>query len=155
MNPIKTASFSRLSIRQRLPLLICSLLLTVILFFGIISYLGVRKAALKAGQERLRTLSHQLSGMLSASAHNVIVSAYTQANQPAVKTFLKSAGKDSTAEINTLFKELLKDSTYVQVQLLNSERKIMLSSSKAELGQDLPFNEIMFPISAKPDSGKL
>ncbi|HWI93107.1 MAG TPA: PAS domain S-box protein [Flavisolibacter sp.] len=155
MNPIKAASFSRLSIRQRLPLLICSLLLTVILSFGIISYLGVRKAALKVGQERLRTLSHQLSGMLSTSAHNVIALAYTQANKPAVKTFLKSAGKDSAAEINTLFKELLKDSTYVQVQLLNSERKIMLSSSKAELPQDLPFNEIMFPISSKPDSGKL
>jgi uncharacterized protein (DUF3084 family) len=148
---MKRILFPWLSIRHRLPLLICSLLLSVILVFGVISYLGVRKAALKAGQHRLRTLSLQLSSMLSASAHSVIASTDAQANKPAVITFLQSSGKDSVAEINNVFKELNKDSTCVAIQLLNSEQKTMLKSSKPELKQELPVSDIMLNVSNKLD----
>ena len=152
---MKRILFSRLSIRQRLPLLICSLLLTVILVFGVTSYLGVRNAAFKVGQGRLHSLSQQLSSMLSTSAHNVIAATYTQANNAAVKAYLQSGGKDSVDEINKLFKDLLKDSTCVEVRLLNTEQKTILNSSKPELTQNLPMDEIMSAIANKRDSGQL
>ena len=154
MHLMKRLLFPPLSIRQRLPLLICSLLLTVILVFGVLSYFGVRQAALKAGQDRLYNHSQQLSHMLSTSAHNLITSTYAQANKPAVKTYLQSGGKDSIAEINTVFNEILKDSSYVQVQLLSAEQKLMLNSVKPEIRQS-PINELLPTISDKLDSGEV
>jgi hypothetical protein len=49
---MKRNLFSALTIRQRLPLLICSLLLVSLLIFGAISYIGVRETVLKTGKER-------------------------------------------------------------------------------------------------------
>ena len=42
-------SFRNLSLRQQLPLLICLLLLTLILLFGAISYIGISRATLGIG----------------------------------------------------------------------------------------------------------
>src|SRR5438045_3292357 len=98
--------FSRLSIRQRLPLLICVLLLSVILVFGLISYIGVKKAALKTGQDRVQALSDQLSTMLSANARNFISTTHAIADKPAIKKYLLSNGKDSAEEVLKLLQEL-------------------------------------------------
>src|SRR5437868_286760 len=109
--------FLRLSIRQRLPLLICTLLLCIVVIFGVIAYLGVRKAALKIGEDRLQTLTQQLSTMLSGNAHTLIASSFTIANKPSVKSFVSSNGKDSVIETKKLMQELQKDSSYVQVEI--------------------------------------
>lgn len=146
--------FSRLTIRQRLSLLICSLLLSVILVFGVISYLGVRKASLKVGRERLYTLSQQLSNMLSENTYNLIAATYDAANRQSVKTYLLSNGKDSTEEVNTLFKDLLKDSAHIQVQLLNAEQRILLNSAKQEIASLLSFHSVFANIK-RPDSGRV
>lgn len=152
---MKRIFFPLLSIRHRLPLLICSLLLTVLLVFGIISYLGVRKAAVKVGEDRLQALTHQLSRMLFNSMNNLITANYAQANMPVVKTYLESGGKNSVEEISKFFKELLKDSNYVQVQLLNGEKKSLLNSIKPEITGSLPLNELFTTASDKPDTGKI
>ena len=61
-------SFRSLSIQQRLPLLICVLLCSVILTFSFASYYGVKKATLEMGKKRLRTLTDQLGTMFTESS---------------------------------------------------------------------------------------
>jgi len=64
----KRFSFRGLSIQQRLPLLICILLCSVILTFSFASYYGVKKATLEMGKKRVRSLADQLGTMLSESS---------------------------------------------------------------------------------------
>ncbi len=65
-NRKKYIPFSGLSIQQRLPLLICVLLLSVVLAFGWLSEIGVRKAAMEMGKERLGELTRQLGSLFGA-----------------------------------------------------------------------------------------
>src|ERR1700750_1024257 len=91
--------FSRNSIRQRLTFSVCLQLLTVMLIFGGISYLGARKIDLKLGEDRLKTLSGQLSTMVAGTTHTSLAATYSTANQPAIKKYLLSRGKDSAREV--------------------------------------------------------
>jgi hypothetical protein len=90
------------------------------LIFGGISYIGARKIALKLGEDRLRTLSNQLSTMVAGSTHNFLSSTYSIANQPAVKRYLLTNGKDSIEQTARLLEKLASDSLFVQVELKNS-----------------------------------
>src|SRR6266446_2028147 len=76
----KRISFRGLSIQQRLPLLICVLLCSIILTFGFASYYGVKKATLEMGKKRLRTLTDQLGAMFteSSKALNTLTLAITR-----------------------------------------------------------------------------
>jgi PAS domain S-box-containing protein len=149
---MKKNQFSELSIRKRLPLLICTLLLGVILIFGVISYLGVRKASLKVGQERLQTLSQQLATMLGASTQNLIASTHSASQRPAVKSFLASGGKDSAGAAETALEQLQKDSSYVKAELINLKGITVLSSSKMNKVTPLPTDWVVGVNPAK-DSG--
>lgn len=151
---MKRNLLKRLTIRQRLPLLICLLLLTVTLSFGVVSYLGVRKASLKVGEDRLQTLSLQLSSMLNTSTHNLISAANAQANRASVKAYLNSNGKDSGLQVHQLFGELQKDSTWAEVRLLNKEQKILLSFSTNKTAIDFPLTDLPDE-NEKPDTGML
>src|SRR5688500_12028222 len=106
-------SFRHLSIRQRLPLLMCVLLLSIILVFGCISYLGVRKASLKIGEDRLHALTEQLSTTLATSAQNLVLSNFIGSNKSAIKKYLLSRGKDSSTKALKILQGLQKDSTYL------------------------------------------
>ena len=123
--------FPRLSIRQRLPLLICALLLTIIFVFGFTSQIGVKKAALRIGNERLQSLSDQLSTIFGGTAHIAISSTYATANKPAIKKYLLSNGKDSAAQTLKLLEALRTDSLYEQVELRNSDKVEILNSIKS------------------------
>src|SRR5260221_7695050 len=152
-------NFSQLSIQQRLPLLICVLLLSVIIIFGGVSYLGVRKAALKSGRERLWTLTEQLGSMLSANARGIIATTYANASQPAIKKYLQTGGKDSATEALIAIEKVMSDSPYVLVQLLDKNRNTILASSKNRMPVNINIDSI-FPasMSAGTDSvavGKL
>jgi hypothetical protein len=59
-------TFHGLSLQQRLPLLICILLCSMILTFSFASYYGVKSAALDMGKNRLRTLTDQLATMFTS-----------------------------------------------------------------------------------------
>ncbi|HVW15580.1 MAG TPA: hypothetical protein VHB54_17235 [Mucilaginibacter sp.] len=69
MNPKRIKPIlSRLSIQQRLPLLICFLLLFTIIIYGFLNYYSLKKATLMIGRERVNTLTEQISSMLGQSA---------------------------------------------------------------------------------------
>lgn len=80
-------SIGNLSIRQQLPLLICLLLLVLILLFGTISYLGVRRASLAIGEQRLRTLTEELSSMFQQSGVGLRASTQALARQQEIVHF--------------------------------------------------------------------
>ena len=83
-----------LSIEQRLPLLLCILLLCGILVFSCASYLGVRKAALEVSRERLYTLIKQLSLIFQQSTNNMATATQTTANNVTVKNTCDTVGKN-------------------------------------------------------------
>ena len=87
--------FPSLSIEQRLSLLLCMLILCGILVFSCVSYLGVRKAAVEAGRERLYTLTKQLSLIFQQSTNNMATATQTTPNNVPVKKYLRSGGKES------------------------------------------------------------
>ncbi|HLG39734.1 MAG TPA: HAMP domain-containing protein [Chitinophagaceae bacterium] len=123
-------SLRSLSIQQRLPLLICVLLLIVIVAFTWISYLTVKKSALNTGEERLKTLAGQLSSMLTQSAQTIAASVRSAVNNDAIRQFLESGGNESRSEALQTLQKLRTDSTYVAVELLDSSQNQILISSK-------------------------
>ena len=148
--------FPRLSIRQRLPLLICALLLTIIFVFGFTSQIGVKKAALRIGNERLQSLSDQLSTIFGGTAHIAISSTYATANKPAIKKYLLSNGKDSAAQTLKLLEALRTDSLYEQVELRNSDQVEILNSIKSGVHITVNIDPLLSMTSrAKPDSGRV
>src|ERR1051325_8695342 len=78
-----------LSIQQRLPLLICGLLLSMIVIFCWISYQGVKRTAIKSGKDRLQALTTQLSSMFAQTMQTTAAITRTTVNQPFVKNYLK------------------------------------------------------------------
>lgn len=153
---MKRYTFLRVSIRKRLPLLIGTLLLTGTMLFGWISYVGVKKAALKVGQDRLLALTEQLSSLFPNSTRTYITSTLSVAGQEAVKKYLYSNGKDSAAEVLKALQKLRQDTSFVQVELLNADRMNILNSAKEGINIKIPTDSILPHISPlMPDSGKI
>ena len=111
----------RQSIQRKLPFLIFILLLVMMLAFGWLSYIGISKTAEKAAKERLLILSQQLAGMYTQSAATVINATRTSAANPAVKSFLLSAGRDSAEAVDQLLRKLKPDTTWINIQLLDAK----------------------------------
>src|SRR5688572_17893862 len=128
---MKRNQLSALSIRLRLPLLICSLLLFVMLVFGYISYLGIRNASMKIGEERLQTLTEQLSTMFAASTGAQHSPIHQASRNPAVRQFLRTGGKDSVASARLVLERLQRDSTYVNAELIYNYRVLLRTNNSS------------------------
>ena len=153
---MKNYLFLKISIRKRLPLLMCGLLLVSTVTFGWMSYVGVKNAALKVGQERLVALIEQLSSLFPTSTRLFITSTSKVAGELAVKKFLLSNGRDSAAEVSKALLKLRGDTTFIQVDLLNAQRQTVLSSKNEGIDIKVPIDSILSPTSPlMPDSGKV
>lgn len=154
---MKPYLFSPLSIRQRITVLTCALLLSVIVVFGLISSIGVRKAALKVGHERLQTLTEQLGTMLSGNTKTLVSTTYAAFNKPVIKAYLLSDGQDSSAEAIKYLNELRKDTTNVLVELKNSrlENVYRYALDGINITANLDSNLINLNKHSKPDSGRV
>src|SRR5580704_1701153 len=95
-------SLRNLSIRQQLQLLICLLLLVLILLFGAISYMGIRSATMAIGQQRLRTLTEQLSGLFQASANSLATATQSFANKDEIASFFGADPSHPSSNPSTL-----------------------------------------------------
>jgi signal transduction histidine kinase len=143
-NPIRLKG---LTIQQRLPLLICVLLLSMIVIFCWISYQGVKIAAVKSGKERLLSLTTQLSSMFAQSIQVNAAATRTAVNQNAVRYYLKGDNtyRDSVAAI---FERIRQDTATAWVVLLNPEMETIFSSSKDSIraaGLDVSLNSRISP----------
>ncbi len=125
-------SFRRLSIRQQLPLLICLLLLTVILLFGSISYIGIRRAAEGIGQERLRTLTEELSSMFRQQARTMSTATQAAANKEEIVNYLQQDPQHppSPAPALAAMHQLLTDSQNVRIELRDTQGRLLLYTGR-------------------------
>ena len=124
---MKRYKFRHMRIGMRLPLLICGILLSVILIFGIISYVGVREAELRSGKERLSELSNQLGSMFSSNVQSIISETFKKANTPRIISLLNSGKADSSG-----LKELT-DSNFVYLSVINLQRKTIYHQGEENL----------------------
>lgn len=134
---------------------ICLQLLVVILIFGGISYIGARKIALKLGEDRLKTLSKQLSSMIAGNAHNFLSATYSNANQPAIKKYLLSNGKDSVEQTAKLLEKLTIDTLFVQVELKNSKGITLINSAGHHPHLNINIDSLVTSLAGKDDSGRV
>jgi signal transduction histidine kinase len=140
-----------LSIRQQLLLLICLLLLTCILLFGAISYIGIRRATLGVGKERLKSLTGQLSSMFQQSARTMAAATQATANREEIIRYLKSnpPGQTGAAQMPlAAMQKLLADSQTARVELRDPQGNILLYT-----GRDLNGRRTQPGASIEPGSG--
>jgi len=126
-------SFRIISIRQQLPLLISLLLLVMILLFGTISYLGIRRASMAIGQQRLQSLTEQLSGMFQQSAHNLINRTGLLANSKEIVDYLETKPANRKYPNNTInaFQNLLADTLTAWVELRDTQGRQLLRQGRS------------------------
>src|SRR5258708_11523243 len=133
--------FPALSIRQQLPLLICLLLVVLIILFGSISYLGVRRASIAVGEQRIRTLTEELSSMFQQNGHTLAVGTQALAAQDdIVDYFAGDAGNSSSGRAREALKKMLSDSQTVRADLRDLQGKVLLAAGRgtaAEYSQGL------------------
>ncbi len=152
---INRFSFNRLSIQQRLPLLICALLLTTITIYGLANYYSLKKAVLAIGSERLSSITDQLSSMLGQSTQILINSGNAAAAQSTVIACVKSNGKEFRKETLDALDKLHRDSTWISVTLINTDIVPVLrfDNSKGEIKINL--KDIIKYNHVAPNSGKV
>ncbi|MDP4261015.1 MAG: sensor histidine kinase [Bacteroidota bacterium] len=149
---IRRSLFRGLSIQQRLPLLICVLLLSIMITFSWISYIGVKKAALNTGKERLRTLTDQLSSMFSQSYQTIMVATHVAAGQESIKKSLEGGGPEFQTDAMQVLQKLRLDSTWVLTELLNANRQPVLHSAKDSIQFSARFDSL-WPTLTLNDQG--
>lgn len=144
-------SFRGLSIQQRLPLLICVLLLGVITTFGVISYLKVRQSSLHAGSKKLQSVQ-QFADFVTQSSQGQINQARNVASKPAIAEYLQK--KDTLSRMAaTGVVQQFTDSATVLTEILDNDLQVVLRNSKASTDQRVNYNGLA-GTRAKPDTGK-
>ena len=135
-------SLSNLSFKYRLPLLIGTLLALIIVACSWASYRAVRASAFDVGRERLQNLTQQLSGLLQQSANNVSTKTATAANEPTIRTFVKSPATASRTEVQKLLQQFVapQDANSIRVELWSTDRLLLVSpeSEATPLGDLTP-----------------
>jgi signal transduction histidine kinase len=140
-------SLRNLSIRQQLQLLICLLLLVLILLFGAISYMGIRSATMAIGQQRLRTLTEQLSGLFQVSANTLATATQSFANKDEITGFFGADPRHPSSNPSTLgaaqgaLQRLLADSQTIRAELRDPNGTVLLAAGKDLAGQAGPTGE--------------
>jgi len=143
----------RQSIQRKLPFLIFILLLVMMLAFGWLSYIGIRKTSEAAAKERLLILSQQLSSMYTQSAASVMNATRTAASSPAVKSFLLSAGRDSAEAVDMLLRKLKPDTTWINIQLLNANRQPVAAVDTDNVDDSVKLSSIIPGYPTAADTG--
>jgi signal transduction histidine kinase/Tfp pilus assembly protein FimT len=144
-----------MSIQQRLPLLICALLLAAISIYGFANYYSLKKAVLEIGRQRLSSITDQISSMLGQSAGAVVKTGNSTAAQNAVIQCLKSDGKQFRKETLDALDKLHRDSTWISTELLNASLVPVLRSDNSKGEVKVNLKEIIKYNHVGPNSGKI
>jgi len=125
-------SFSNSSLKYRLPILIGTLLATVIIACTWASYRAVKASALDVGRERLQNVTQQLSTLLQQSAANILTKTASVANEPAMRAFVKSP--ETSADVQRLLQQFTapQDVNSIRVELWNAQGKLLLVSPETD-----------------------
>jgi signal transduction histidine kinase len=135
-------SISNIPFKYRLPLLIGTLLALIIVACGWASYRAVEASALAAGRERLQNLTQQLAALLQQSANNVSTKTATVANEPVIRSFVKSPTTASRTEVQKVLQQFVapQDANSIRVELWTTDRLLLVSpeSEATPLGDLTP-----------------
>jgi signal transduction histidine kinase len=151
---MRKSALRGLSIQQRVPLLICILLICAMVTFSWISYIGVKKASMKSGYDRLNTLTDQLSTMLSQSMQNNITTTRTAASTPEIKQCLLTLEPHTCTDALVQLDKIRHDTTTVMVQLLDVRLREILHSSRKAIETRVNFDSLNSFHAAK-DTGAI
>jgi len=115
-------TLSNLPIKHRLPLIIGTILLSIILISIWASYRAVKDSALEVGRQRLSSLTQQLALQLQQSVPLILGRTYTVANDTAIHAFLQSPSSITRAGAVAVLQEFssAKDPNSLQVELLSA-----------------------------------
>jgi signal transduction histidine kinase len=153
---VKSRNFfpGSLSIQQKLPLLICALLLAVIIIFSWVSYIGVRNAGISMGKERLTSVTQQLSNMFGTGGPAIIANTRTAAAKEQIQRSLIDSGNViDTATINILEK-LTPDSTWASAELLDNKFNSIARVGYLNPSASLKLDVIIPSLSLKADEAR-
>lgn len=121
-------SLSNVSLKHRLPLLIGTLLSAIILASTWASYRGVKESALEVGADRLESLTKQLANLLQQSNALQLTKTFTAANDPAIRTFLKSPSPATRSGASGILEQFAsaQDPLGLQVELWDTNHSLVL-----------------------------
>ncbi len=142
----------KLSIRQRLPLLICVLLLFTISIYGFLNYYTLKKAALDIGKVRIGLLSNQIGSMLGQQAQGIRKITRAAAAQKSVIGYLRTHNDQYRADALNQMDKLYRDSTWVSIELLDINKRMVLRSNKSTAHVPIPLSEVLLSTPVMPDS---
>jgi len=142
----KERSRSVLSIRQRLPLLICALLLCVIIAFAFAAYYVIRNAEVAMGKERLASVCDQLSSMLSKSTTADITATKLTADNDTIRRCVASGGTLLHDEAVNILKATVKDSSNSMDELVDTHFSSILRYSRENEGLQTKLNSLLKPL---------
>lgn len=91
------SSFARLSLKQKLPLLICGLLLALVLLDTAASYGSVKSVSLAVGRERLSSVTDQLAELFTASVTNTEHALRAAAGDSAIARYFRARTEGNRA----------------------------------------------------------
>ena len=95
-----------LSIRLRLPLLICGLILGVLSVYTALAYRELRRGALLNARDRLHNVSRQLTDLLGASVGQLRNITQAAADDPATKAYIRAPESATEQALLTRFQKL-------------------------------------------------
>ena len=144
--------FRGMSIQQRLPLLICLLLLSVTLTFGLASYYRVKNAALEVGKKRLRSVTDQVSSMFSQSIKISTATTHAAMQKDSIRDYLQTGDPKFKPGALAILQKLRKDSTWTFIELLNAEGKSILRSNEPSTELNIPASEFLHTAAGNRDS---
>ncbi len=144
-----------LSIQYKLPLLISTLLLAVVLLSSWAAYRGVRTAAFVAARERLTKVTDELAGMLRNSAEQLGSLTQKAAANDSIRRFLLAPGPRTRAEAETALMRIGPNPAQViGVELWSMQRQQLLSvrpHGTASFPAGAPVENVEW--STNPDTG--
>lgn len=126
----KIFSFRELSLRQQIPLLVCILLCSVVVIFGLLAYMSIKNIEIKAGKLRLLSLASQAAGMIEESLKDVIINTEEVIPEEAIRIYLKSGTPESKNTILEVLERIGGDGSSVCAELRDSSFRVLLSAGK-------------------------
>ncbi|HJZ66663.1 MAG TPA: hypothetical protein VKF81_00850, partial [Blastocatellia bacterium] len=124
---VRSRGFGRLTIKNRLPLVMGLLLLGVIVTSVWVSYDGVKKSSLEASRARLRMLTNNVAAIVQQSVRNVVSTTVLASSDPDILHCLNSPAGRPNAEVRRILLQSLppQDPNGLQIELWNINRLLV------------------------------
>ena len=126
-------SLRTMSLRQKLPVLICLLLLAVMIIFTLVSYYSVRRVTVNNAKQRLQDISGQMTNAFGQSALNLYLTYQTIGSREEVKNFLYERTEELKPPVLAVMRKLADDTLIATLQLIDATNSTVLRNTRGLL----------------------